>query len=162
MTKNLITETVQAISDLPVTNFQAEQFNVEYEGMTFDFNGTTFKSRLVKKTPKKTGYFVAFWHKNEVNINIPFDETTMQDKLIINIIDAEKRGQFIFPQQILVEQGVITSSKYKGKMGMRFYPSWETNLNATAVRTQKWQVKYFVDLSHDEVDRERLRALYSV
>jgi len=123
MTQKLITETVRRISDLPVTNFRAEQFNAEYEGVTFDFNGMTFKSRRVKKTPKKTGYFVAFWHKNEVNVNIPFDETTMQDKLILNVIDEEKRGQFIFPQQILVEQGIITSSNYLGKMAMRFYPS---------------------------------------
>ncbi|RTX78826.1 MepB family protein [Staphylococcus schleiferi] len=92
-------------------------------------------------------------------MNIPFDYDTTEDILIINIIDNEKIGQFIFPKNILKEKGVIKSNKAKGKMAMRVYPSWVSNLNPTAKSTQKWQTKYFVDLSND-FNEEKLYSLY--
>lgn len=66
-------------------NHEFEQWNQEYEAFNFEFSGVKFKSRLAKKTPKKVGYFVAFWCKNEINKNRPFNFKESKDKLIINI-----------------------------------------------------------------------------
>ncbi|MCU5746995.1 MepB family protein [Staphylococcus sp. SQ8-PEA] len=159
ISKKLVSSTINTISNLALTNFKIDNLNFDYEGFTFELDKLTFKSRLAKKTPKKKGYFVAFWQKNESNENIPFDYDTIEDKLIINIIDNEKIGQFIFPKNILKEKGVITSNKSKGKMAMRVYPSWVSNLNTTAKGTQRWQTKYFVDLSND-FNQEKLYPLY--
>lgn len=159
ISKRLVSSTINTISKLTLTNVQIDNLNVEYEGFTFELENLTFKSRLAKKTPKKKGYFVAFWRKNEFNENVPFDDDTAEDKLIINILDSDKIGQFIFPKNVLKEKGVIKSKKTKGKMAMRVYPSWVSNLNTTAKNTQRWQAKYFVDLSK-EFDQEILNPLY--
>ncbi|MGV3245155.1 MepB family protein [Staphylococcus sp. 11261D007BR] len=90
---------------------------------------------------------------------MPFDWDTTEDKLVINIIDNEKIGQFIFPKKILKDKGVIKSNKAEGKMAMRVYPSWVSNLNSTAKKTQRWQTEYFVDLSNS-VNQEKLYYLY--
>ncbi|MCL9695068.1 MepB protein [Staphylococcus aureus] len=159
ISRKLVNHTINTISHLTLTNFKIDNLNFDYEGFSFELDNLSFKSRLAKKTPKKEGYFVAFWRKNEVNENIPFDYETIEDKLIINIIDNDKIGQFIFPKKVLKEKGVIKSNKSKGKMAMRVYPIWVSNLNATAQNTQRWQTKYFVDLSKN-FDQETLNLLY--
>ncbi|EJX16652.1 hypothetical protein SOJ_27080 [Staphylococcus sp. OJ82] len=145
--------------DFSLVNFEIEQWNKEYESFNFEFKGMTFKSRLAKKTPEKLGYFVAFWRKNEINKNRPFNFSESKDKLIINILDGSKKGQFVFPKELLVKKGVISSEKYKGKMAIRVYPSWEYGLNKTAVSTQKWQTPYFLDFSKG-FDKEEIKELY--
>lgn len=136
-----------------------EQWNQEYEAFNFEFNGVEFKSRLAKKTPKKPGYFVAFWCKNKIDKNRPFNFDESKDKLIINILDGSKKGQFIFPKELLVKKGIISSEKHKGKMAIRVYPSWEQSLNKTAVSTQKWQIPYFLDFSKG-FDKKKIKELY--
>ena len=39
-----------------------------------------------------------------------------------------------------------SATNCKGKMSMRFYPPWCTNLNKTALATQKWQLKYYREI----------------
>ncbi|MCM3071903.1 MULTISPECIES: MepB family protein [Staphylococcus] len=145
--KKLINKMDEMVNDFSPVNFEIEKWNREYEGFNFSLTHHTFKSRLAKKTPKKTGYFVAMWQKNEIAKNIPFNCENSKDYLIINIIDGARTGQFIFPKDILLANGIITSTKHKGKMAMRVYPHWESNLNKTALKTQKWQSPYFLDLS---------------
>ncbi|PTI29394.1 MepB protein [Mammaliicoccus vitulinus] len=140
-------------------NYEFEQWNHEYEGFNFEFNGIEFKSRLAKKTPKKVGYFVAFWRKNEINKNRPFNFSESKDKLIINILDGSKKGQFVFPKELLVKKGIISSDKHKGKMAIRVYPTWECDLNKTAISTQKWQAPYFLDFTIG-FDDKKIKELY--
>ena len=41
--------------------------NIAYEGAIFkDQSGLKYRLRVAKKTPKKSGYFVAFWQKINV------------------------------------------------------------------------------------------------
>lgn len=157
---------IDFLNEIPLFNHnfslikhEFEQWNQEYEAFNFEFNGVGFKSRLAKKTPKKAGYFVAFWCKNEINKNRPFNFDESKDKLIINILDRSKKGQFIFPKELLVKKGIISSEKHKGKMAIRVYPSWEQNLNKTAVSTQKWQIPYFLDFSKG-FDKKKIKELY--
>lgn len=115
----------------------------------------------LKKLLKNQSYFVAFWCKNEINKNRPFNFDESKDKLIINILDESKKGQFIFPKELLVKKGIISSEKHKGKMAIRVYPSWEQSLNKTAVSTQKWQIPYFLDFSKG-FDKKKLRNYIQV
>lgn len=138
-----------------LSNIQ-EDGNEDYEGCLFQVNQHTFRSRLAKKTPKKKGYFVACWHKDEENQPFALEETP--DKVIVSILD-ERAGQFIFPKEVLAQKGILKTTTNKGKMAFRLYPTWEIELNLTAQKTQKWQQEYFIELSED-LDNQSLAAHY--
>ncbi|MCG7419194.1 MepB family protein [Macrococcus epidermidis] len=122
---------------------EKEDWNKEYEGLHILSGILNFKSRLAKKTPKKQGYFVAIWKKDSLNKNIPFNENDIGDYLVVNILDNNNEGQFVFPVSVLIEKGIIQSKKSKGKMAFRVYPPWVKDLNKTAMVSQKWQTEHF-------------------
>lgn len=136
-------------------DIKLEKQNTDYEGFLFNMNQIVYRSRLAKLTPKKKGYFVAFWEKDDNQKNQAFDFNESPEKLLISIIDGSKMGLFIFPKTILLEQGILKTDSQKGKMAIRIYPSWETDLNASATKTQKWQMPFFIDLT-DGVNQEKL------
>jgi len=144
-----------------IDNFVIKQEvqNSEYEGLLLIINKHVYRSRLAKLTPKKKGYFVAFWEKNTKGINQAYSYENSPEKLIVSVIDNERRGQFIFPKKVLLKYGILKSSNQKGKMALRVYPSWVTELNTNAAKTQTWQVDYFIDLSND-FEVEKLKKLY--
>lgn len=80
---------------------------------------------------------------------MPFKYEDFPDTLVINVIDNNHKGQFIFPKDILLKKGIVQSELYNGKMALRVYPDWEQQLNKTALKTQQWQSEYFEDLSHN-------------
>lgn len=98
---------------------------------------------MAKQIPKKDGYFTAFWQKSSNGKNIPFTENDLGEELIIIVEDKHKQGIFIIPKLDAIKRNIIATDESKGKMAMRFYPPWCTNLNKTAQSTQKWQVRYF-------------------
>ena len=126
-----------------------DKWNQEYEGMVLRIvdSNQLIRSRLAKKTPKKSGYFAVFWEKNQEGRNRPFDDQNFPDFLAIVIVDGDQQGFFMIPHDVAVEKKLLTSSKGQGKMALRFYPPWCMNLNKTALTTQKWQVDYFIDLT---------------
>ncbi len=140
-------------------NIVEEKHNIEYEGTTFYIDNIKYRSRLAKSTPVKKGYFVVFWKKNDLNKNQPYPYVESPDKIIISIIDNKYIDQFIFPKEILLEKNILSSSNTKGKMGIRVYPTWEKDLNNSAAKTQKWQSKYFLNLTED-IDVAKIRELY--
>ena len=144
-----------------IDNFVLKQEvqNSEYEGLLLIINKHVYRSRLAKLTPKKKGYFVAFWEKDTKGINQAYSYENSPEKLIVSVIDNERRGQFIFPKKVLFKYGILKSSNQKGKMALRVYPSWVTELNTYAAKTQTWQVEYFIDLSND-FEVEKLKKLY--
>ena len=156
---NYLTRIFQEISDYPLEDFKVEEQNKEYEGATFIFLNQSFRSRKAKVTPKKLGYFVVFWEKDEANKNKPYDADSAPDKLIITIFDQEKIGQFIFPKEILVEKKILNNGGNKGKMALRVYPDWLTGLNETARATQEWQMAFFIDLTKKH-ELNQLKKLY--
>lgn len=147
------------MSSYSLTDLNLEEQNKEYEGATFVLGDQSFRSRKAKQTPKKFGYFVAFWEKDNENRNKPYDLDLAPDKLIITIFDGDKTGQFIFSKEILAEKNILNNGNNKGKMALRLYPDWVTGLNKTAIETQRWQSPYFIDLSKDW-DLKRLKQLY--
>lgn len=138
-----------------IENIKLEKQNTDYEGFLFNMNQIVYRSRLAKLTPKKKGYFVAFWEKDDKQKNQAFDFKESPEKLLISIIDGSKKGLFIFPKTILLEQSILKTDSQKGKMAIRIYPSWETDLNPSATKTQKWQIPFFIDLT-DGVNQEKL------
>lgn len=130
-----------------ITHLFKELQNADYEGYTFLVNKLSYRSRLAKLTPKKKGYFVAFWEKNTQNSNQAYSYTESPDYLIVTIIDDNKKGLFLFPKEILLTKKILMTDTQKGKMAIRVYPTWETELNQTAEKTQNWQCQYFIDLS---------------
>lgn len=157
--KMLIENIVSGINNSTISKVITEDQNKDYEGMLIQIENNMYRSRLAKVTPKKSGYFVVFWEKDENDKNQPYRYADSPDKIIITIIDNDLRGQFIFPKSKLLEKGILTDETSKGKMGIRVYPSWVKGLNKTAAQTQKWQQHFFVDLSKDR-ERERLEELY--
>ena len=139
-------ELLQKLTPIQPENICYEKQNEDYEGMTFTINNQSFRSRLAKKTPTKKGYFVVFWEKDENNINQPFLFEESPQETLVFVSDNEKRGVFKFPKEILLKKGILKDDKSKGKMGIRVYPEWESDLNQTAKKTQQWQLDYFTFL----------------
>lgn len=59
---------------------------------------------------------------------------------------------------MLAQQNIIANGAKKGKMAMRMYPTWEQKINQTAIKTQSWQLNYFIDLT-DNIDEVSLYKL---
>lgn len=133
----------------PLIDLHEEKQNADYEGHTFSMNHQTYRSRLGKKTPKKNGYFVAFWEKNPANQNQAFDFEASPENLLIVIKDENNIGFFNFPKSVLEQKKILRTKTQPGKMAIRLYPIWETDLNPTAQKTQNWQVPYFTNLSKE-------------
>ncbi len=120
-----------------------EKQNKEYEGIKFTANQQIFRSRLAKKTPNKSGYFVVFWEKDENNQNQAYSYQETPNTVLVFVSDHSNQGVFKFPKEVLLEKGILRDGHKKGKMGIRVYPVWEQNLNKTAEKTQEWQLNYF-------------------
>lgn len=155
----LLRAIVKALESKEEPSFNIEKQNSGYEGFIFQLNHHVYRSRLAKLTPKKKGYFVAVWEKDANGMNQAYCYEDSPDKLIISIIDGEKCGQFIFPKSILLTYGILKNATQKGKMAFRVYPSWVSDLNATAKKTKSWQRDYFIDLSKG-FEVEKLKEMF--
>jgi hypothetical protein len=154
---------ISLFEELAITGPNAihyEEQNQAYEGLTFTAANQTFRSRRVKKTPKKKGYFVALWEKDRRGQNQAYSVNSSTDKLVLTILDGHHSGQFIFPRALLIAKGIVKTETTAGKMAFRIYPPWVHDLNTSARKTQKWQLPYFCDLSTPLVDLDKLRNLY--
>ncbi|MCI2947149.1 MepB family protein [Staphylococcus caledonicus] len=130
------------------SSYEIEQWNREYEALTIYTNDGVVRSRLANKTPKKKGFFFALWTKDEHGKNRPLTSEELGIELVINIIDNHRKGQFIFPREVLTNKGILKSDNNKGKMALRVYPPWVTELNKSAIKTQQWQCKYFTEMTN--------------
>lgn len=157
--EHLIHAVLMALENKMELSFKQENQNSEYEGAIFQLNNQAYRMRLAKWTPKKQGYFVAVWEKDSAGKNQAYHYEQSPEKLIISIIDDTKCGQFIFPKEVLLTQGILKTEKQKGKMAFRVYPSWIENLNETAKKTQLWQNEYFIDLTK-QINVDKVNAMY--
>ena len=129
-----------------------EKWNEDYESILIKpkVDHEYKRCRLAKKTSKKEGYFTVFWKKDQDNKNIPYTDKDLGDELVIVVIDDCHCGLFIIPKEVAISKKILSTKDCKGKMAMRFYPSWCTNLNKTAQATQKWQLDYFQKIKLEE------------
>ncbi|MDQ0782010.1 MepB family protein [Chryseobacterium sp. W4I1] len=135
---------------LKLLNMEEDRESSEYSGCSFMLDRLNIKFRTSKITPTKTGQFVTIWKRDENGETAPFDSDDPYDFYLISGSRDNNRGIFIFPKEILVEKGILSHGKKKGKRGIRVYPSWDPAESKQAMATQKWQTAYFLDLSQDE------------
>jgi hypothetical protein len=128
-----------------VRNLKIEKESQDYEACRYDLGEYKVVCRTAKITPTKIGQFVAIWKRNSMGKTAPLETSDDVDLLVIHCKLGSREGQFIFPKPLLVEQGIITSAKKTGKMGLRVYPSWDTPTAKQAINTQMWQLEYFVE-----------------
>ncbi len=102
-------------------------------------------SRVAKITPTKNGQFVTFWKRSFEGPIIPYDVSDPFDLLVVSVKNAEQCGRFVFPKDILVKQGVISSGTQEGKRAFRVYPPWDIPESKQAAKTQAWQLSYFFE-----------------
>lgn len=139
-----------------------ETESAEYKACYFKLNNLHVRFRKAKITPTKVGQFVTLWKRVESGIIVPFVDTDFIDLVIINVENDNQFGQFIFPKSVLCQQGILTVNDKEGKRGFRVYPPWDNTTNKQAIKTQKWQLNYFLDLSNFQSDTlEKAKALYN-
>ena len=88
------------------------------------------------------------WKKDENNTNVPFTEDDLENQLIVNIVDDKRRGQFIFPKDILIKKGILKVMILK-ENGIESVSTLGEGLNNTAAKTQVWQCAYFNEIVHE-------------
>ena len=103
-----------------------------------------------RKHLKKKDILQSFRKKDQDNKNIPYTDEDLGDELLIVVIDGCHCGLFIIPKEVAISKKILSTKNFKGKMAMRFYPSWCSNLNKTAQATQKWQLDYFQKIELEE------------
>lgn len=144
--------------NLKVVELTYEKESQEYGACRFLLNNLFICFRIAKITPTKLGQFVTLWKRSKDGPIAPFDINDPIDLFVIGVKSDTQEGQFIFPKQILFEKGYVSKNGQGGKRAIRVYPEWEKPVSAQAIKTQKWQMKFFVHFS----DHSKLFNLYGI
>lgn len=144
---------------LNISNFESEAESKEYNACQFELNGRQIICRNAKTTPKKSGQFVTCWKRNGKGPIEPFYESDRIDFYVINVRTDTEFGQFVFPKEVLIKKGIISTERKQGKRAFRVYPSWDIQGNKQAERTQKWQLNYFYRIKNS-IDFSKVTELY--
>lgn len=144
-------ETLYKSAGFTIDRIYEEEESKEYGAYRFQLDCSHVVFRVAKTTPTKIGQFVTLWKRPEIGTTAsnkpkPLHFQDNIDFVVIHTWSESLNGQFIFPTSVLVEKGIITGENSKGKTAFRVYPPWTSPVAKQAVRTQKWQQHYFVDL----------------
>lgn len=137
--------------------------SANYAACSFELNTYKIQFRVANITPTKIGQFVAVWKRNKEGITAPFDVGDSLDFMIISVRDSENFGQFIFPKSVLVAKGIVSQNEKGGKRGIRVYAPWDKPENKQAIKTQAWQVNYFIEIrENSHLDLEFVKKNLSI
>lgn len=162
----------------------------KYDALCFALDGRNIVYRKAKVTPDRPGAFLAVWQRpstvshsqiESTNSNkpIPFhaDEFDYMFVSVVSHCDDDhasetvqgvKSGLFIFPVAVLIEKGIVSSVKTKGKTGFRVFPPWSEDrgavgtqlFSAAGKKTQQWQLPYFLSIDDNGViEAEKLNEI---
>ncbi len=137
--KNLIETSCRSI----IENVEIQLHNAGYLAHTFDLDGKRVLFRLAKKTPKKIGYFVAMWKRDNDAKTVPYEKSDDFQIYIIAIQNGADYGIFSFPSDILVQNHFLSNGVISGKRGFRLYLPSDITTNSQSQKTQFWQTNYF-------------------
>ena len=143
---------------LEVVDLQIEEEGEEYHAHRFKIGGHSCIYRQAKVTPKKVGLFVTLWKREGESPIEPFHIDDPQEFFFVGVTDDQHRGFFVFPKQELVKRGIVSDSLKEGKRAFRVYPPKTKTTNPQAIRTQKWQIRYYISCSPYESAQKRLLA----
>lgn len=159
-TLSYINRTVYLPIGLNIKNVQEEKQNSKYGAGSFETPLKTVRFRVANKTPNKGGQFVVIWRKGKNNKNKPYTYNEAHDLLVVTVFnDTLEFGQFIFPKEVLVKKNILATNVKEGKMGFRVYPEWDNPVSKQAIKTQEWQLPYFVYMN--ESKRNEIIKLFS-
>jgi hypothetical protein len=139
----------------------------KYSGLVFSIDEKKIVYRKGKVTTDRPGAFLAIWQRPFVyslnNKPIPLKSNDL-DYLFVQVAsqpsvkakegsgNSTQHGMFIFPIALLLEKGIVSSTKNKGKTGFRVFPPWSQDrgdvgtkvFSESGKKTQRWQLPYFV------------------
>lgn len=148
---------------LRLDNYTEENESKDYGACRFEIKGLKIVSRNAKITPTKIGQFVTLWKRLKSGPIAPFHERDAIDLLAINVENGKQLGQFVFPKSVLCARGVFSTMTREGKRGIRVYPPWDKPASKTALKTQAWQLKYFIELKEEVLESsDGVVSLYSI
>ena len=157
----IITDNFYKPLGFEITNLTLERESQDYGACTFELNGLQIVSRNAKVTPTKTGQFVTLWKRLNNGPIQPFDVSDHIDFVVVNVSTDNQLGQFVFPKKVLLEKGVFSTASKEGKRAIRVYPLWDKPTSKQAIKTQQWQLDYFLAIGKDgQTDVQRAKALY--
>ncbi len=99
-------------AELNIHDFESELESQDYGACRFRLGGQKIVFRTAKTTPKKVGQFVVLWKRAASGVIEPFDVKDDIDFFVV-AVHASRTGQFVFPKNILYEQGILTGSNRK-------------------------------------------------
>ncbi|GGJ35295.1 MepB family protein [Paenarthrobacter histidinolovorans] len=143
----------QPLPDDSLGVVHAEEQNSDYESGVALIAGEQWRIRTARITPTKPGAFVAVWKRDDNGSTRPFTVEESLSGLLVFVEDRgedraggrERFGAFRFTPEQLISLGYVSSGPRSGKRGFRVYPSWCTDLNPQALRTQRGQAAAFVE-----------------
>lgn len=139
-----------------------EAESVEYCACSFKLNGMAVRFRTAKITPTKTGQFVTLWKRNGTGPIEPYQSSDEIDLFLVMTKKYGHFGHFVFPKSALIEHGILSNNGKEGKRAIRVYPPWDETTSRQAMKTQKWQLEYFLKIPPKGVVDEKLaRRLYA-
>lgn len=145
------------------TNAILYKESMEYGACSFELNGKKIQYRVAKITPTKTGQFVTIWKRNKEGITAPFDVSDAIDFIIISVKKDDNFGQFILPKSVLFNEGILSGNNKKGKRGIRVYAPWDLAENKQAIKTQQWQIAYFLEIkNNNSIDFDLAKKLLQI
>ncbi|WP_431950700.1 MepB family protein [Nocardia lijiangensis] len=140
-----------------------ETENAEYGAFVSSVGRGSVRFRVGKLTPAKVGLFVTVWTRATDGSTEPLAAEDGIDLLVITVREGQRFGQFVFPKAALIEHGIVSVAGRGGKRGFRVYPPWSATQNRQAMRSQKWQCDYFLELDDTrQVDLQKARGLYGI
>jgi hypothetical protein len=145
-----------------LANLKLNSESAEYGACSFELNGKIIEHRVSKITPAKTGQFVTIWKRNKNGITEPYDISDKIDFVVITSKSGDNIGQFVFPKQVLADNGIISQNGKDGKRGIRVYPSWDITTNKQSEKTKNWQSKYFITIKSTYTDFNLARKLFGI
>lgn len=143
------------------SNFSLEEEGKAYAACNYMLNANFIVSRTAKLTPKKQGQFVTFW-KRGINEIRPFHVRDKIDFFVVNVVNGDNFGQFVFPKSVLISKRIISTDLKEGKCGFRVYTPWDVVVSSQAQKTKQWQCEYFLDISDiKSIDLQYAKQLYA-
>jgi hypothetical protein len=145
-----------------ITDLKAEAESADYSAYTFTINNRAIIYRAAKITPTKTGQLVTLWKRNNNGPIEPLHLTDEIDLFIISTKNEKYFGQFIFPKSVLHSKGILSDDNKEGKRAIRVYPPWDKANSKQAIKTQQWQLDYFLPITGGQpIDLIRANQLLS-
>jgi len=130
---------------MKIIKFLLEKESKEYNACSYTLGGKNIIERTAKITPTKIGQFVTCWKRNAEGITEPHKDSGDLDFFYIKVIAGNKSGVFKFSKEALIQNGILSTEKKDGKRGFRVYPIWDKPTSKQAIKTQIWQLEYFIN-----------------